>query len=102
MSWEWSHTNEAYEAAKSNLQSKDRDFLEVAYCEWVAMLATVKNENLDWLEVYNAEMQRVKEMQTESLIDHIWERASELRTSDNGGFNAYMCPDGCHTVSFSN
>ncbi len=33
--------------------------------------------------------------------DAIWQYASEdLRTCDNGGYNAWMCPWGCHTVSF--
>lgn len=35
------------------------------------------------------------------LVDDIWERASNLATCTNGGHDAWMCPFGCHMVSFS-
>jgi hypothetical protein len=39
-------------------------------------------------------------MEKDLLVDAIWEDMEEWRTCDNGGFNAWACPSGCHTVSF--
>ena len=36
MAWSWSHSNEAYSAAEQNVQSQDREWLEIVYGEWHA------------------------------------------------------------------
>ena len=36
----------------------------------------------------------------ERIADYVWKRASEQRTCENGGFNPWMCPHGCHTVEW--
>lgn len=35
------------------------------------------------------------------VAKYIADRAEEHAICDNGGFNAWVCPSGCHTVSFS-
>ena len=103
MAWEWSHSNDAYENAYANLSNQDREFLEVVFAEWEA---TPKNDDgmylssdLD-LEIHDEKLKAAKELPTDVLVDYIWDKASEHATCDNGGFNAHMCPHGCHTVSF--
>lgn len=48
-------------------------------------------------------LNKTGQLSKDAIVDDIWERASNLATCDNGGFNAWMCPFGCdcHTVSFS-
>ncbi|MFA5489304.1 MAG: hypothetical protein WC284_08810 [Candidimonas sp.] len=103
MAWEWSHTSEAYSYAYENLESMDRDFLEDAYAE---IKATAKDKHgvygsdLD-MDEYEKALKWAKSMPFDVLVDFIWNFAEEYKTADNGGFNAYMCPYGCHTVPFS-
>lgn len=96
MAWEWSHTPEAYATAKANLAKQDRKWL----VECVAEIET-RNVGLDrWEHAYAAAMLAAHELSNDELVEIIWDYASTYRTCDNGGFNAYMCPDGCHSVSF--
>ena len=85
MAWEWSHTPEAYTNAYDNLCKKSKKFLRECAVEW-------------------AEHEGVKpppaDVPKENLAEHVWTKAEEQRTCDNGGFNAWACPGGCHTVSF--
>ena len=108
MAWEWSHTNEAYSAACENVQNKDREWLEVCYAEWHAVeeydedssRAGQIDPNSFNEEKYNEALAESKDMSNDVLADYIWERMSDLATCDNGGFNAWACPSGCHTVPF--
>ena len=34
------------------------------------------------------------------IADYVWQRASEQRTCDNGGYTPWMCPHGCHKVEW--
>jgi hypothetical protein len=38
MAWSWSHTGEAYENVKANIEAKPREWLEVVWAEWVAAI----------------------------------------------------------------
>ena len=110
MAWSWSHTNEAYSNAYQNVQNKDREWLEVCYAEWHAAepydedsaMAGELDPNSFNEEKYNEALEDVheNEIPNDVLADYIWERMSEAATCDNGGFNAWACPSGCHTVSF--
>ena len=73
MAWSWSHSQEAYENARENLSTLDRETLEIIFAEWRAA-------------------------QGKGGIIH-----NHNDFNDNGGFNAWMCPSGCgcHCVSFS-
>ena len=110
MSWEWSHTEEAYSDAFKNLCDLDRETLCVIMAEWDTEIFN-GGEYLDGF--YDKRLQQLMEDKFEScetLARQIWIQCAESqeingqwfgRTCDNGGFNAWMCPHGCHTVPFS-
>jgi len=95
MSWEWSHTNEAYENARANLGELDSETLSVIDSEW-RYQDDGEPDGFDWESAKSKAI-----VWGDITADFIWEKAEELRTCDNGGFNAWVCPYGCHTVSFS-
>jgi hypothetical protein len=102
MSWEWSHTNEAYENGYQNLCNMSREELNTILAEWKAtkhnteysgdpqFRANRYDKCLDWVSKLPA---------SDIVVDTIWDKASELRSCDNGGFRLHVCPYGCHTVS---
>jgi hypothetical protein len=51
--------------------------------------------------VYETVLKSGRKLLKGDLVDMIWAFAEQQRTCDNGGFNAWMCPYGCHTVPFS-
>ena len=107
MAWSWSHTQQAYADARENLSDMDRETLEIIFAEWRA--AQGKNGVIDPVSPgfserkYERGLKHAKALDHDTLVDFIWERASEFATCDNGGFEAWMCPHGCgpHCVSFS-
>jgi hypothetical protein len=111
MAWEWSHTQEAYGNARRNLEGKSREWLNEVFGEWRAesdRLVFHRRPIADFCdnggfdgEAYDAALLLAVDLPDEALIEEIWERMSSQRTCDNGGFNAWACPSGCHTISFS-
>ena len=99
MAWEWSHTPEAYENAKKNLDSLSRETLEVIWAEWLTHNANPGGPF--WDEAYPHALEMAKMMPKDSMQYGIWEYAERQRLCDNGGFRAWVCPFGCHTVPFS-
>ena len=107
MAWSWSHTQQAYADARENLSELDRETLEIIFAEWRA--AQGKNGMIDPVcpnfseRKYDRALKHAKTLDHDTLVDFIWERASEFATCDNGGFEAWMCPHGCgpHCVSFN-
>jgi hypothetical protein len=103
MAWSWSHTIEAYADAEQNLRELDLDTLRVIWSEWQATSYgdepsfAIADFNAD---DYEAALDRSASFDAETLADDIWEHAAEQQTCDNGGWNAWMCPYGCHTVAF--
>ena len=116
MAWSWSHTNKAYEAIEEQLNNKAEaanngntdaaEWLCVVWSEWVASdwredgVATA----LD-LKKYAKAMARAKRQGNavgyEKLAKDIWNWSSELATCTNGGWEAWVCPFGCHLLPFS-
>lgn len=96
MAWSWSHTQEAYDNARDNLVGLDRDRLNIIYAEWEAL---VGDDDLDENK-YEAALDKAITIEVDILIDIIWVKVVHFATCDNGGFNAWVCPYGCHTVSF--
>lgn len=101
MAWSWSHSHEAYDNAYANVQGKDREWLKVVYAEW---RATERDEDgfashFDE-ELYEQALKDADDLSDDELSDYIWMRMDDQALCDNGGFNAWCCPDGCHTVSF--
>ncbi len=104
MAWEWSHTAEAYDNARSNVADlPKRQLLEILR-EW----AYQDRETAGTLRTRNGSKRvagfrlpnGIRRLTRDVLADLVWTRAEEHRTCTNGGHAAYVCPDGCHTVSF--
>lgn len=102
MAWSWSHTPEAYDNAHDNLLDLPVDTLRVIYKEWRTHILSVGQDDAAWLATYEnaSNFTEMSDMTNREIADAIWEWANEQRTCDNGGWNAWMCPYGCHTVPF--
>lgn len=109
MSWEWSHTGEAYEIAWENLARFSMFRLIRILAEWQAAEPSSTGAFGFNSEKYATELRRLKKecaesrIAKDSLVDAIWEKASTSRVCTSGGHWAWMCPFGCwnHFVSFS-
>jgi hypothetical protein len=94
MAGEWSHTREAYENARRNLEALGDSTLGEVYREWKAFEKAGNDVTVDAFDVPTPD-------DRDTLLDYIWQCCEEQATCDNGGFTAWICPFGCHTVSFS-
>jgi len=109
MAWDWSHTNEAYQNAREQLNQIPENDLRIIFGEWWAHAHNAKNDegllgsttNFD-SEVYAEGRSLAQELQPWTLAEFIWKRMEKLRTCDNGGHRAWACPYGCdpHKVPF--
>jgi len=116
MSWSWSYSQEGYQNIHDNIHRMSREDLIVCLAEFAAHEKRPEDwddeEDGDWEEYRmmhepfdDAEFEKVKKRLTESCLDaetfadEVSRKAAEYAVSDNGGFNAYVCPYGCHTVS---
>jgi hypothetical protein len=130
MSWTWSVGTEAAHYANRKLHAMAQKHIFVIWAEWKTYQkaqeeareeARAEAEENDWpeptqgipsqdfdQEYYKEQLKEAKAIKgrvgKEALADDIWKWASEQRTCDNGGWNAWMCPYGCspHCVPFSN
>lgn len=112
MSWEWSHTNEAYQNAELNLSDLPLEQLRIIASEWFASEPQwIDDPELhgggEWstgfdVARYEARLAEIieAEVPADILADYIWKKAEVQRSCDNGGGNCWVCPEGCHTVSF--
>lgn len=109
MTWEWSHTNEAYAYAESQVRAQRREWLEVVFAEWRANQSNRGRQDYVCGERFdNRRYERAlafaknPEVAEEQLADFIWERMSEQAHCTNGGHQAHACPFGCvpHLVDF--
>jgi len=99
MSWEWSHTAEAYDNARANLGILTPETLRIIYAEWCATdLVDLDLDDGD----YEAALERARDLSRDALEDFIWDQMAEWATCTNGGHLAYACPHGCgcHLVPF--
>lgn len=131
MTWEWSHTNEAYENVRNNIRNLDIETLKECVVEIWTYQQCVTNEtslcnllgedtpdydfNRDNYydeqiadRIRNSErLEELCESHTNSseesteLSEIVWEFASEMRECDNCGFNSYISPYHTFQVSFS-
>jgi hypothetical protein len=97
MAWEWSHTPEAYADAEANLRDLPRNELKTIFAEWKVLEYAGKTD----LGAFYTERKKARRFTNEQLADEIWRHASEKRTCSNGGHDCWVCPHGCHTVSFT-
>jgi hypothetical protein len=103
MAWSWSHTPETYENARRNLHELPEGDLLVILSEWQAHR---KAEERGDSEAELADFDNDKALAdltfwgVERTADAIWGWVEEQAICDNGGFDSWVCPYGCHTVSF--
>ena len=106
MSWEWSHTAEGIQNARDNLFDLPLEDPAVIYSE--IQVARYDEESNTYIEAWDGKdskkyekvLLKARTMDTETLAEAIWEFMESFRTCDRGGYNAYCCPYGCHTVPF--
>lgn len=100
MAWQWSHSQKAYDNAKSNLYKQSLQWLKICLAEIEAELPA-NSGNFDE-RTYKTYMEAFKQCDNVDLYaESIWEvMSTDIRMCDNGGFNAWACPFGCHTVPF--
>lgn len=116
MAWTWSYTEEGYQNVHDNIHRMSREELIVCLAEFAAHEKCPEDwddeEDGDWQEYRmthepfdNTEFEAVKKRLTESclqvdtLANEVSRKATEFATCTNGGFEAWVCPSGCHTVS---
>lgn len=105
MSWNWSHTEEAIQNVQTNIASLDDDTLVEVYAEWSCAQLTGTGYVL-----IEAKMPLARETARsfidadarDIIVDAIISKTCHHAECENGGFEAHICPFGCHTVSFDN
>jgi len=110
MTWEWSHTEDAYGYAEEQLKKLPRTVLTEIAHEWAAYVngkASEKHEadheDDETIPPFTPPIagNSILHMGCSELSDFIWEHASSWdhgRRASNGGHELYLCPDGCHSV----
>jgi len=102
MAWEWSHDIQAYENAYNNLAGLPLKDLYAIYGEWKVKdyLASAQDDDegtTGWNDpVYRRAVTEAKGLPLDVLVSWTWNRAEEQRTCDTGGWQAWLCPHGCH------
>ncbi|MGL5921942.1 hypothetical protein [Chroococcidiopsis sp.] len=104
MVWEWSHSYEACENARQNLDLMSHEDLaitlaEISASQWYKVSIGGSCSKDFEHDLYKRRLARHKLRSKDQLSDRIWEIAERMRNCDNGGRRLWMCPFGCHTVS---
>lgn len=112
MAWEWSHTADAYAAAARNVRRLPRAALLEVLGEWryedQDRAWQAAERDLDGPEEHDVRPADMTDFDTadlagvptDVLADQVWSRMADYATCTTGGWAAYCCPDGCHTVPF--
>ena len=100
MAWGWSHSPEAYQNARNNLDLQEREWLEIVFAEWHA--AKPGDHEHFSRQRYARRLRQAKKLPSDTLVEFIWEKMEEQALCTNGGWQAWACPYGCgpHLVSF--
>lgn len=114
--WSWSHSPEADEKARANLEKLPIGKLVVIWAEWLATEFdnpdTMEGAQFDsdkydvMLNIVKAEDAELKQLGVDiygrkrAMATLIWEKMEQLRICTNGGWQAWCCPHGCHLVKF--
>lgn len=104
MAWGWSHTAEAYQNAREQVDTLPRRELLTILREW----AYQDRQDRGTLRTRHGAKRiagfrlpaGIRRLPIDVLADLVWDRAEQHRTCPDGGWQAYVCPDGCHTVPF--
>jgi hypothetical protein len=121
MTWNWSHTQEAYDNVYYNISQLSLETLQIIAAEihTYEMLISFENQirkctgEEEFVNEGNSSLWFDKDLfarlliskqsyyTLENLVDFIFKFASEQAECTNGGHEAFVCPYGCHLVSFS-
>lgn len=98
MSWEWSHTQDAYDHARSFLAEKIAfaDLVEIA-AEWDVHARCEADEDAPAFDhaLFAARTAEYQGYSQDDLAALVWEKMEGLRTCTNGGHALWGCPYGC-------
>ena len=103
MVWAWSHTAEGMQAVRDNIADQRHEWLRVVFAEQRAAKKDPDRGGWDSVAFNEKRYKRAlkwADKNPELLVEAIQEWTEELATCDNGGFEAWCCPYGCHTVPF--
>ena len=116
MAWEWSHTEEGYSNVYENIHDLPLEDKCVILAEWYVALECYDDDDNAFLDGrYDNKLAEFKSDAEKYDFDdvyaqEIWDLCSNDhnpgghtwygRTCDSGGFSAWVCPYGCHLVSF--
>lgn len=103
MAWSWSHSPEAYTNLYNNLQRESVETLATCLAEWKTNEWDAVNLDADSgfdNGTYEAFLADAMKLTPDVLADAVYRKSEEQATCDNGGFNAWICPYGCHMKSF--
>jgi len=105
--WSWSHTAEGIDNVRRNIGLMSDDEIAVCYAE---IRARIPSKCAYFEDGFHAgrypfalagARAKISKGMRELIEDAIFDFACEQALCDNGGFDAHVCPFGCHTVSFS-
>ena len=110
MAWEFSHSEEGYATVRIRIGRLGIRVLRVIFAEIYASGCVVDEgeafEASDGVRAdfderdYALALESAKLKDKEELVRFVIAFTFWQSTCDNGGFNAHVCPYGCHTVSF--
>lgn len=104
MTWEWSHSPDAIDAAAYNLSKLPMAELKDIAREWAhhdREARGIIRQRAGSVRPAGFRLpSSLARASRDALITWIWERMEAHRTCDTGGFRAYACLYGCHTVPF--
>ena len=94
MSWDWSHkeVGDLYE----NIHNPSVVSTETIK-ECIAEFAAYTEEDHFDRDLYDQKMAWINgiDLGHECLADNLWDLVVAQKICDNGGFNAWLCPNGC-------
>jgi hypothetical protein len=100
MPWEWSHTEEAIQNVRDNLELLSRETLLEICVEWKVHLEAGNDATEADFQKHEKDFDHVS---TDGLIYYIWDNMKSQALCEPGGHTAWSCPWGCicHLVPFS-
>lgn len=108
MIWNWSHTQKAYDNVYYNISQISLETLREIAAEIKTYQITKKVGRIEptgyWNEtLYNKVLtsNAFTKLNSEDLTNFIYKFAAEQAECTNGGYEVYVCPYGCHSVSLS-
>ena len=102
MTWSWSHTQEGIQNVENNICELNDTTLATVWTEWTCAVRIsgefVLAESA-YDRIFAQACKMVDTLRTE-MVDFIIDKTNALAECTNGGFEAHICPFGCHTASF--